>query len=250
MIDSTASKWVRVPRPDPQATIRLFCLPWAGGGSSAFNSWGRELSPGIEVCAVQLPGREDRLREPPRTSLMAVAEELSAILEPSLNLPYALFGHSLGAVLAFEMARRLRTNGAPQPVRLFVSGSEAPDFSPRDGRRHTLSDSALLEEVGLLSGTADAVLAEPDLMALFLPALRADLKMAETYRCVQERPLDAPITAFAGNSDAEVRFEGAEAWAQHTTRTFTLHAIDGGHFFVQSARSELLRILRHDLTPQ
>jgi medium-chain acyl-[acyl-carrier-protein] hydrolase len=248
VMDRTTKNWLRVVRPISSAAVRLYCFPWAGGSSSAFTSWGGPLSSLAEVCAVQLPGRDDRLREKPFTKLLKAVEKLSPIIEGSLDRPFVLFGHSLGALLAFEVARFLRRRGAPRPLRLFASGSEAPDCVSRTRKRFELPEAEFIDEIRGMNGTSELVLADRELMSLFLPSLRADFEMAETYRFTPEEALDIPITALGGAADSEVREEALRSWNRHTSRSFRLRTVPGNHFFVQSNRTELLQALREDLT--
>lgn len=248
MNDERSTSWLRVARPSQDAAVTLVCFPWAGAGSAAFRGWHHHLGPDIEVCAVQLPGREDVRAERPRTSVVEVAGEVGPVLERSFDRPLALFGHSLGALLAFETARYLDQRGARRPVRLFVSGCEAPDYHGRRRRlRHTLSDAAFLQELRDLNGIPEVVLRDPDLIAFLLPTLRADFEMAETYEYVSGPPLDTPITAFRGSGDPEASADSMDGWRRQTSIAFREKTIDGDHFFVQRREAEVLRTVRDEL---
>jgi medium-chain acyl-[acyl-carrier-protein] hydrolase len=244
---SAGRGWM-LPDPDPSAPLRLFCFHHAGAGASAFRPWIAPLgAAGVAVCAVQLPGRENRFLEPAHTRLAPLLEALLPQLEPHLRRPYALFGHSMGALVAFAAARALRAAGAPGPARLHVSGRIAPQLSDPRGRLHDLPDEDLLAELRVLGGVPAAVLDNRELMALQLPLLRADLAVNETYRHVAEAPLDVPITAFGGIDDPKVDEHELRGWARQTRAGFRLCLLPGGHFFVATALSLLLRDLVTDL---
>lgn len=214
------------------AGVRLVCLPHAGAGASGYRAWGRALPPEVELCPVQLPGRETRLRERPYDRGEPLAAELAGVVAELVAPPYALFGHSLGALVAFQLARRLRALGAPPPVHLFVSGRHAPQVPSGLRELRELSLPALSAELAALGGTPAAVLADQDLLASIAPLLRADFAVNETYRHTDEPPLDTPITAFAAAADPRAVPTRMAPWAAHTTGGFALHRLPGGHFAV------------------
>jgi medium-chain acyl-[acyl-carrier-protein] hydrolase len=240
------SIWLtRAPRSN--ARLRLFCLPYAGGGSSIFRNWQECLAPSIDPVPIQLPGRDARLLEKPNPDVHAVVEMLSEALEPYLDRPFALFGHSLGALISFELCRRLRLNGCPAPVRLFVSAFHAPQ-NPRRGKTiHHLSDSEFLEELRELGGTPEAVLRDRELMQILLPIVRSDFQMHETYAYRESAPLDCPISAFGGLQDRHVPEADLRAWRAQTSADFSLKMFPGDHFFLHTARKSLLRWISDDL---
>jgi medium-chain acyl-[acyl-carrier-protein] hydrolase len=239
--------WVVLPRPNPGARLRLFCFPYAGGGASVFTAWPEGLPDEVEVCAVQPPGREGRLSEAPFTDVHALVEALHPALRPHLDRPFALFGHSNGAVMAFELARALRRAGGPMPVRLIASGRPAPQLPLEEPPVHALPDEAFTREIRRFSGTPDAVLENAELMELLMPLLRADFQLGETYAARDEPPLPVPITAVGGVDDHEVRREQVEGWREQTTRDFRLAMLPGGHFFLLDQRDLLLREIAADL---
>jgi medium-chain acyl-[acyl-carrier-protein] hydrolase len=229
-----------VARPKPQAAVRLLCFSYAGVGASAYRGWGESAPPELELRFVQLPGRETRLREPAIASMDHLVPPLVHALEPATtDRPYALFGHSLGSLLAFETARALRRLGAAPPVALFVSASRAP----HPPIRH-LDDVALLAEVHRRYGSVPNVLIEDEeLRELLTPALRADMSLVETYRYEAEAPFDFPIVAFGGEQDPTVGAAALEEWKHHTTGPFRRSAVPGDHLFLQSQRTTLLNAI-------
>jgi medium-chain acyl-[acyl-carrier-protein] hydrolase len=237
-----------VPEPDRSLPLRLFCFPHAGAGVAAYRSWREPLaSAGVAVCPVQLPGRENRFREAPYRRLEPLVDALVPALAPHLYAPFALFGHSMGALVAFEVTRALRSRGLPTPFELHVSGRIAPQLTDPRGRLHDLPDAELVARLRALGGVPPAVLDDADLMRLGLRVLRADLAVNETYRYVREAPLDVTITAWAGAADPKVDEHEVRAWAQETRTAFRARTLAGGHFFIVTARSVLLRQLVADL---
>lgn len=239
--------WIQRPRPRPGARLRLFCLPHAGGGASTFRGWPDALPPSVEVCPVQLPGRENRTSEPPFDRMEPLVEALAGAVLREAGLPFAVFGHSNGALIGFELARWLRRAGAPQPVHLFPSGRRAPDVPRRTPLTHTLPDDEFLADLRALGGIPEEVLAHPELLGMLLPLLRADVALNEMYEYREEPPLELPITAYTGLADAKVTREDVEAWGRHTARAFTVRAFPGGHFFIFSERPRVLEMLARDL---
>ena len=204
--------------------------------------------PDIEVCAIQLPGREDRLAETPFANLPSLIDVLAEVLYPHLDLPFAFFGHSLGSLISFELTRRLRRQTAPSPMHLFVSGCRAPQIPDPDPPIHQLPDAEFIEELGRFNGTPQAVLENPELMEVFLPVLRADMRLNETYVYDHEAPLDCPITAFGGLEDEEVSHKELAAWHDQTRSKFNIHMFQGDHFFLSGKRSnDLLKIILKDI---
>jgi surfactin synthase thioesterase subunit len=222
----------------------LFCLPYAGGGASVFFDWPQRVPPSIEICGIQLPGRENRIWEEPCRDAVSLARELLRILAPSFDMPFAVFGHSMGALLGFELVRQITQAGGTMPSRLFVAASRPPHGANRRPSVREASDELLLAEVLRLGGTPSAVLENQELMALVLPTLRADFTVHETYN--SEDVLDVPITAFCGASDAEVSLEEIDGWARCTRKDFRRHTVEGDHFFLRSSRDALLALLIAD----
>jgi medium-chain acyl-[acyl-carrier-protein] hydrolase len=188
------------------------------------------LPPWVELCAVQLPGREDRFLEDLLTRFPDVVEAVTAALAPRVTAPYALFGHSGGALLAYEVARALAARGLPQPVHLFVSGENAPGHPPSEAPAHTLPDAAFLEAVRTRGGLDEELLANEELLELILPIVRADFTWYETYRPAQGAQLDCPVTAYVGRTDKLVDPVGVRRWGELTAGAFEVCVLDGDHF--------------------
>ncbi|HLF29142.1 MAG TPA: alpha/beta fold hydrolase [Anaerolineae bacterium] len=241
--------WTVRFKPDPAARLRLFCCPAAGSGPATFREWPAALPAQVEVCMVQLPGRERRLREAPYRQLSMLVEDLGEALHPYLDLPFAFFGHSLGALISFELARYLTREHALQPVHLFVAGRRAPHLLDPDSPLHQLPDSALVAEVQRrYEGIPEVIRQDDDLMQLFLPILRADFAVIETYAYANEDPLECSITAYGGLQDSRTSLDSLSAWRDQTRGNFTMRLFPGGHFFVNSARSLVLEAFAEELS--
>lgn len=247
MRTETTTKWLAHWRPNSQAKIRLFCFPYAGGSAAIFRTWADSLPGFIEVCPVELPGRGARLREEPVPGFSRLIQLAASGLQAFINLPYAFFGHSLGALIAFELARYYRKQGMPGPVHFFASGHTAPDFPEVHPPIHQLPDAEFLAELRSLNGTPDAVIANQELMELLLPLLRADFALNETYVCDAEAPLDLPFSVYGGLRDRDVTRTSLEAWQKHTRSTFTLQMFNGDHFFIQQNQHTLLEMVAREL---
>lgn len=238
---------IRWPKPNARARLRLFCFPYAGGGASVYYSWSNLLPPSVEVCPVQLPGREARLSEPPFTSMPVLVDHLAGALAPHLDVPFAFFGHSLGALVSFELARELRRRSMPAPVRLFVSGCAAPHrFSLSDPIYH-LPDAEFIEGLRRLDGTPHAVLESADLMRLLMPVLRADFGLYESYIYTPEEPLDCPVSAYGGSQDHRVGLEKIKDWQDQTRGDFRQRIFPGNHFFLHANAALLTQAVSSDL---
>lgn len=225
----------------PQAKLRLFVFPYAGAGASTYYHWTAPLGPEIAVTAIQLPGRENRIREAALRDVEKVAAAAAAAIGELNDLPFAFFGHSMGALLAFETARMLRSREAAEPVHIFVSGRQAPHLPPTTPPIHGLPDAAFLSAcLRRYQGIPAAILNEPELLRLFLGILRADFELIEKYQFNRDAPLPYPITALHGTGDATVTPGSVQAWSAHTSAQFVYTEMPGGHFFVQTARREVL----------
>jgi medium-chain acyl-[acyl-carrier-protein] hydrolase len=250
-VADSAGRWLLMHRPRREARVRLLCLPYAGGGASAFRHWPDALTSSIEVCPVQLPGRENRFVEAPFTRAEAVVEAMAPALRPVLDRPYALFGHSMGAMLGFELIRHLRRRGDPLPVQFFVSAARAPQL-PRPGAPiHALPDAAFVERLRGLQGTPEGILQDKELLQFVLPALRADFTVVETYRYTPGERLDCLLTAFGGRSDGAVSFAELAGWSDQARRDFRLQMLPGNHFFLHdpAARQTLTQTIERQLAP-
>ncbi len=239
--------WITCPSPNPRARLRFFCLPYAGGGAAAFRTWSNDLPAEIEVCPIQLPGRENRFQEPRFTALLPLVQELGAVMRPYLDMPCAFFGHSMGALIAFELGRYLREQLGSLPLHLFVSAHGAPQLPNPTTAIYDLPDAEFIERLRSLNGTPGEVLAHAELMQILLPLLRADFSIVGTYMYSSELPLACPITAFGGLQDESVTQDELTAWREQTSGSFALHMFTGEHFFLQSSHPAVLRVLSQEL---
>lgn len=234
--------------PRRHVGLRLFCFPYAGAGAAIYSNWPNRFSHDIELCAVRLPGRESRRGEPAEVRLERLAWELCRGLTPWLDRPFAFYGHSFGALVAFETARQLRRDRQPAPRRVVVAARQAPHLPPLDPLFHPLGDAEFLDRVvRQYGGVPQQILDEPALVRQFLPTLRADFEAIETYQCSDELPLDVPITAVGGWQDRILEVH-LQPWEVHTN-DFTLHMIAGDHFFLQGNQRALLSLLEAELRP-
>jgi medium-chain acyl-[acyl-carrier-protein] hydrolase len=240
-------RWLAYRDVNPRAKMRMFCLPYAGGGASVYRGWGASLPNYLEVCPVQLPGRESRLREAPFTDLKTMVPAVADALVPYMDLPFVLFGHSMGAAIAFELTRELRRRGRPQPLHLFVSGRRAPHLPAREEPIHALPEPEFLAKLRELNGTPEEVLQHEELMKLLLPILRADFGVNETYEYTEGEPLQAGISALGGIGDKDVLREDVDAWRQHTTGRFRARMFPGDHFFIHGNKDLVLEAVARDL---
>lgn len=228
--------------------IRLLCLPYAGGSAQSYLRWSRPLADVAEVVALELPGRGERVRELPCDRLSPLIDDLEVrVAAAASEGPFAVFGHSLGAAIGYELSRRMRERHEMKPVRLFVSAHRAPHLPLRERRITHLSDDAFIAHLRKLGGTPAEVFDNTELMQLLLPVLRADFAVSEGYSHAVEEPLDCPITAFGGNLDPDVSVEELSAWRRHTTERCRVRLFDGDHFFLHTAQTALLDAVRSDL---
>jgi surfactin synthase thioesterase subunit len=240
-------QWFVPLRRNPAARFRLIIFPCAGASAYSYGTWAADLPPLIEAWVLQMPGRGERFRELSMTDLGELTRRISDNIGFLTDLPYALFGHSLGSLVAFETTRELRRRGFVPPVHLFAAGRAAPQVPDLDRPLHGLPDEELLVEIGKLGGIPEEVRSEPDLMELILPPLRADLYLHETYIYKEAPPLACPIFALGGVGDTEVPEHELSAWSVQTSSTFQMRMFAGGHFFVHSERLAVLRLLHGSL---
>jgi surfactin synthase thioesterase subunit len=239
--------WFWCPRRVPSRQIRLFCFPYAGASASAYRTWPERLPAGVEVWAAQLPGRGPRLRERPLTRPEPLLAALEAALAPHLGEPFALFGHSMGALIAFELCRRLRGRGRPLPAHLFVSGRAPPNHDRSSAPVRSLSDAQLIARLRRYGGTPAPVLENEELLELLLPAIRADFELLDAWRHVPEPPLAVPLTVLGGTDDPLTPPESLEGWREQTSGEWALHSVPGGHFFVHTEEAAVLRVISQRL---
>jgi medium-chain acyl-[acyl-carrier-protein] hydrolase len=237
-----------VVQPRPNAAVRLFCFPHAGGGPGAFFSWPPRLGAEIECVCVQYPGRGQRVSEQPLTEVGELVRHIARRLASFTDKPYAFYGHSFGGLVAFELARWLRRNRMDCPQRLFVAASRPPHMLLAFAPIHQLPEDEFVEAVHTRYGGIPApILEERDLLRLFVSAMRADFTAYELYRMQDEPPLSIPITAFAGAEDTAVTAPSVEEWRLHTDDDFELRALPGGHFFSPGGLSPLIGAIRDRL---
>lgn len=241
--------WIAYRKPLPRARLRLFCFPYAGGGASIYRGWAAELPEEIEVCPVQLPGREQRLREKAFTRVEPLIAALADGLAAELDRPFAFFGHSMGALLAFELAHRLRAQQGPEPVHIVASARRAPQLPPDEDKTYLLPEPEFRAKLREIEGTPEAVLEHEELMELLSPLLRADFELNDTYEPFERPALDCPITALGGLEDPDVTREHVEAWGKVTTGHFRLRMFPGHHFFLHDhdGRASVIRAVTESL---
>lgn len=243
----TKSQWLPARRINSNASVRLFCFPYAGGNESAYRHWQKKLPQSIEVLPVQLPGRGSRLKEPPYSELRPLVHAASEALAAEIERPFALFGHSMGGLIAFELARELRKQHGIQPVHLFISAKCSPRQRPEDPAVGRLSDAALIEVLERYEGTPRDVLNDAELMKLVLPVIRADMALCSSYVYEAGPLLECPITVFGGLEDHVSSRACLEPWKDYTKGPFTLRMLPGGHFFINTWAVPVFEIIRQEL---
>lgn len=242
--------WLRCFDARPFASMRLICFPHAGGSAVFFRSWAKAVPPGLELHAVQYPGRADRLNEPLIDDARLLAIAVTNALAPLPPRPVALFGHSMGATIAYETARLLTARGAP-PAHLFVSAAHALPAGARLRERtyHDKDDDTFVAALSRLGGTDVRLLTDPQIREIVLPYVRNDFRLAETYRHERGPLLDCPVTAFAGDADPAVESADMTAWAGTTSGDFTLQVLPGDHFYLLPQTAAVLEEIRRRLGP-
>lgn len=234
------SVWFPMLRRVSPECLRLFCFPYAGGGTSVYGNWGQHLSDDVSLFGVQLPGRERRFREAPLDRAVEVVDRLCQEIIPFLDCPCVFFGHSIGALLAYELTCRLQEQNRPLPAHLIVSGKAAPHRPRSASPIHQLPDDEFIAELRTYAGTPEEVLRDRELMRLLLPTLRADFALAETYEFTSRAPLRCPITALGGQGDPWVCEDDLTAWRMLAAETFEWKLFDGDHFFLHDGREALV----------
>ncbi len=233
--------------------ITLFCFPYAGGSAAVFSKWRVLLDKNIDFAPIELAGRGRRIREQMFKSIAEAVDDVFKIINPALgNNPYALLGHSMGSVIAFELYYKLKENNLPEPVHIFFSGRGAPHIPMNDKKKfHLMPEEQFKKEMIQLGGTAKEFFEHPELLEVFLPLLRSDLKVNESY-IYKEKPvkLNCSITILNGLKDEDVRPEEVEAWKIHTNRDCTIHNFPGGHFFINEETRKIVDIINNTLAPQ
>lgn len=244
-MNSSKSSWL-LHRLKPNARMRLFCVPYAGGGASVYRSWTGGFPHEIEVCCIQLPGRENRLAEPLFTRMEPLVEAMAEALAPALDRPFALFGHSMGGLIAYELAGLLQRRYRMTPNHLFVSACRAPEM-PDPIQWHVLGDQELMAELRQVPGFPAEVLEHPELMQVLLPIIRADSAVTETYVYREAEPLRFPLTVFASEQDEVIPMATIEPWRKYTRAAFDLKMVDGHHLFIQQQAPQMIRVILEKL---
>ena len=240
-------RWLfcRAARVNPR--LRMFCVPFAGTGASAFNAWPSAFPDTVELHAIQLPGRESRYAEPALRDVYEAARLLADAMEPYLDQCYAVFGYSMGALIAFEAVRELRRRGAPMPAQLFVGAKHAPQLPPTHPPLAQLPREEFLEQMSKYYDSPPTAWQNPDLLEIVLPVLRADMALCEGYVYHREPPFDFPIQAFAGWRDASAPLSTVRAWREQTTAEFAVELFGGAHFFLNAALARVQRLVHSRL---
>ena len=234
--------WLRNYHQAPGAGTRLICFPHAGGSASYYFPVSAALSPEFDVLAVQYPGRQDRRSDPFVDTIDALADELHAAIAPAMDGPVAFFGHSMGAVLAYEVTRRFEERDGISPVTVFASGRRAPSRQ-RDENVHLRDDAGIIKEMRKLGGTDSRVLGDPELLEMVLPAIRNDYRAVERYTCGTDARINAPVVVLTAEDDPRTTVEEAAAWEEHTNGGTTLHTFDGGHFYLEQHAARVIDIV-------
>lgn len=247
--DTDPKRWFECGLAPSDRPVRLVCFPHAGASAFIFREWHALMPASVGVVPMQLPGHGERLREAPFKRLGPLLRSVCAALLPALDRPFALFGHSVGALIAFELARLLEGEHGRRPEHLFVSGRGAPDLPSPRGDIHRLPPAAFVMALCEYSRSVRGLLDDPEAMELFLPILRADLELAETYGYVPRPPLSCPITVFGGEEDETVPPEQLSGWRRQTVRTCAIHMLPGDHFFVITAHRDVVGTIAEALRP-
>lgn len=240
---SSTTQWFPSGSAPESATLRLFCFAHAGGSASVFKAWQSLLPSHIHVCPIQLPGRENRHQEHLVYQLTPLIEDLSTAIVPLLDRPFLILGHSVGALIGFELVRKLHKLGMSLPIHFIASSFRAPQLPDRGPILHNLSEEELISELRCLRGTPEILLSDKTLLAMFLPILRADFSLAETYTYQSETPLACPISVFGGLADQRVSTEELLAWKSQTYQRFSSHFLPGDHFYLFKEKKLFLKSL-------
>jgi medium-chain acyl-[acyl-carrier-protein] hydrolase len=243
----TTDAWFQFGSAGGQVELKMFCFPYAGGTAMVFKKWADFLPPAVQVISVELPGRGARLKEPPFVSVPTLIDELGDVILPLLDKPFVFFGHSMGAIIAFELSRFLRRKHGREPQTLFLAGRRAPQIKKSAPVTYNLPKDEFIEELIKLDGTPKEVIEHAELMELMIPLLRADFQLVQTYEYVTDTPLRRPIIVYGGLQDYETPRDLLSPWREITSSRFALHMLPGDHFFIRSSQSQLLRLLGREL---
>lgn len=244
---TTFTHWVTCPQPNPQAKLRLFCFAYAGGSATVFRTWANYLPKTMELCPIEIPGRGRQIKSSAYTEIQPLVRAIATNIIPYLDKPFALFGYSMGSLISFELTRLLGSEYNFHPLHLFVAARQAPQLPAEKPSISQLPDTDFLTAISQFNGISSAVLQNAELMQIFLPIIRADFTVLESYVYTPQPPLDCPITAFGGLQDPTVSYPALSGWEEQTLASFCLHQIDGDHFFINTAKSILLNSMIESL---
>lgn len=246
-INKKSNLWIVIPKRNKNCKLRLFCFPFAGGGALAYRSWYKDLPSEVELCIVQLPGRENRINEKSFSEIQLLIDELVKQLKDYLDKPFVLFGHSMGGLISFEFTRRIRDTLGILPERLFLSAFCAPQVRDDSKNISNLPDDVFMEKVRAFNGIPDVLWNDKEWIQFILPKLKADFCIIDGYKYYEDEPLECPISAFCGTDDQSVSKEDMEALKIHTKGEFLLRMFEGGHFFINDSYVSVLSTLTEDL---
>lgn len=238
------SPWLPFTTSLDKNALQLFCFPYGGGNSAFYQRWQNQLLSAVQICPVQLPGRGIRYLEPSYTKFELLIKDLVLGLQPFLQPPFAFFGHSMGALVCYEIARMLTAKKNPQPVHLFASAYHAPHLPDPSPKLHELPDDQFIDELIQMNGLPTELITNRKYLEVFLPALQADFTMCETYEHHKSETLTCPITVLGGSNDPETTDTKLEVWQELTTGPFALHLLEGDHFFIHSKTTKILEIIK------
>ena len=245
--DANANSWFFCNKPKPGAAMRLFCFPFSGGGASVYRTWSDAMSEEVEVCSVQLPGRESRYSEARETDIATLVENIVNAFESYQDKPFAFFGYSLGALLAFEVSRELRRKSMDTPSHLFVAAMRAPHTPSVHPPLSSLPDEEFLNKIDYYYQPQDEAWNNPDLRELFLPILKDDIALSDGYAYQDEKPLHCPIDVFAGEDDRGAPTALTQRWSEQTCNAMNYHVFKGGHFFINDSLGEIQSLVKNTL---
>lgn len=246
-MNKQTNAWFQNGQMSGQVELKVFCFPYAGGSAFVFKKWADHLPSTVQLIPVELPGRGARLKEPPYVSLPSLIGDLEGLIWSLLDKPFVLFGHSMGAIIAFELARYLRRKYDCEPQALFISGRRAPQIPNSDPINYNLPKDEFIKELIELDGTPKEVIEHEELMDMMIPLLRADFQLTQTYEYTADIPLQCPIAVYGGLEDHHVPREVLLPWKEMTSSNFSLHMLPGDHFFLRSSQTQLLALLAREL---
>lgn len=246
MLQNMSNAWFSISPVKNKPKFRLFCFPYAGGSARAFGTWSKLLPDWIQVMALTMPGRDSRINEPLITDMSDLLDVLELAIQPYLDIPYAFFGHSMGGLMSYELAMRLRHRNCLRPSRLFLAGRSAPGTKNEERILHILPEQEFIKELRELNGIPTELLEHRQLLELVIPIIRADFQAIETWKDTSQGRADCPVTAFGGIDDKHVTPEKLYLWKSHTTASFDMQMFPGDHFFIRSAEVDLIARINYE----